>query len=62
MTVNSLSLKRKHEKERDDQPKKRGRPRLTDKEKARLTPSSTPIISGVRFVVVPYTIYPQVIK
>ncbi|XP_060561326.1 protein HIRA-like [Ruditapes philippinarum] len=39
----SLSLKRKHDK--DEGPKKRGRPRLIDKEKTKSTPSSTPAIS-----------------
>jgi hypothetical protein len=41
----SLSLKRKHDK--DEGPKKRGRPRLIDKEKTKSTPSSTPAISTV---------------
>lgn len=38
----SLSHKRKHDKE--DQPKKRGRPRLIDKDRPKATPTSTPVI------------------
>ena len=40
----TLQIKRKLDKDLDDQPKKRGRPKLTEKERMRLTPSSTPTI------------------
>ncbi|XP_053374896.1 protein HIRA-like [Mercenaria mercenaria] len=40
----SLSLKRKHDK--DEGPKKRGRPRLIDKEQSKRTPSNTPVVSS----------------
>ena len=39
-----MGLSHKRKLDKDDQPKKRGRPRLTDKEKPKTTPVSTPVL------------------